>query len=231
MKIIIYVLYPLTFFCGFVLTQTCQKVDSCRCTYSDSHIDLTPIVNSVSPPRFKDMYDQYYNKRFSYNPCFSFTENSCNNVAVCMIDYSTYRSIGTQDTASFNTSQNDVSIIYQSKDGRTSRVRLVCSNDVTSLEVYGESPTNVYNFVLKSPYCCTVSGSLFIDTVSMSVGIKLIIGYSAFFVFIISLGLLMYLCGPRNSQVQAGQVNQRHIDSNAYVPLNRIATPPPYSRG
>nr|KAI8759815.1 cation-dependent mannose-6-phosphate receptor isoform X1 [Biomphalaria glabrata] len=225
---IIFIVFVTVLTYDLAMTETCQKVDSCRCTYTNSHIDLTPLISASVAPRFKDMYDQYYNSRFSYNPCDSFDEGTCTDVAVCKMNLQGQTfNVGNQDTAAFIDSDYDnLMIEYTAQNGQTSRVQLICSYGSTTLEVNGENPSGVYNFKLRSPYCCPVEGSLFPSQDIVTPGLMLLIGLSTFSLFAFLLGLICYTCAPKSPSQES---TPRNSSNNGYLRMTRAGTPPPYS--
>ncbi|XP_059174332.1 uncharacterized protein LOC131954568 [Physella acuta] len=176
--------------------DTCSKVSSCSCTYSDGHIDLSPLAGNPGP-KWQDQYDQFYNNRFSYNPCTGFTEGTCNNVAVCQMNNAMqYFECGTQESANFliDDSTKLLAVEYSKTDSagltRYSRVVLNCITagpDV--LEIQGEGATGHYGFKLSSVHCCKQSGGMTI-TVSISVGSVLVIVFFAVLIFYVIGGVL-----------------------------------------
>ncbi|KAH9500959.1 Cation-dependent mannose-6-phosphate receptor [Bulinus truncatus] len=195
-----FLMFTFTAWIMFTRADDCVKVGPCSCTFSDSHIDLSPIVSGPGP-LFKDQYDSQYNSQYSYNPCIAFTESSCSNVAVCQSHFGSYFSCGTQESAIFkyDSSSKLVTIQYASTDQgvtRTSLVTLKCTKDSASnmLIATGESPTQVYNFELQSKYACEQPGGL---SVAISVGsILLIIFFSVLCVYLIA-GILFQKLGRK----------------------------------
>nr|KAI8756284.1 cation-dependent mannose-6-phosphate receptor isoform X1 [Biomphalaria glabrata] len=173
--------------------EVCVKVGPCSCTYADKHIDLSPLVQNPGP-RFKDMYDQYYNNRFSYNPCIAFTESTCANMAVCQQNLQgQFFPCGSQESAVFVSSDVGVTLQYSYHDGaltRTSNVELVCATDDTvSLEILGENPSLFYSFKLHSKACCPQDGALSAIVTGISVGTVLVIIFFSALVLYLLVGV------------------------------------------
>ncbi|XP_059178891.1 uncharacterized protein LOC131958023 isoform X2 [Physella acuta] len=195
------------------LQEPCRKVDSCRCTFSDSHIDLTPLAG-VSGPKWRDQYDQFYNNRFSYNPCLSFSEGTCSNVAVCeMNNAMQYFTAGTQETAMYlyDATTSLLAVEYNSTDTigltRYSRVLLNCiTSGPDILQIQGEGATGHYGFKLSSTHCCRKPGALPAGGgAHFKVGLVLIIGFSACCLTIFLVAGFCYCCRPRSKAQGQGR--------------------------
>ncbi|XP_060606839.1 uncharacterized protein LOC132759130 [Ruditapes philippinarum] len=66
---------------------TCTKVSSCKCTYQDGAIvDLTPLANTDGSARYSDVPGSVATTLYSWNPCNSFTESTCQDVAVMSVN-------------------------------------------------------------------------------------------------------------------------------------------------
>ncbi|CAF1265454.1 unnamed protein product [Didymodactylos carnosus] len=68
-----------------LLVNYCVADNPCIYYFPQGVINLTTIGLVNSQPRFKDVRiiipsEQY---KYSYNPCYSFTERGCQNVAAC----------------------------------------------------------------------------------------------------------------------------------------------------
>ncbi|CAL1534096.1 unnamed protein product [Lymnaea stagnalis] len=169
--------------------EVCTKTGPCSCTYSDKHIDFSSLASTTSEPKWKDTYDQFYNNRFSYNPCKPFTEGTCVNVAVCQLNNAgQYFECGSQESANFLLDQTSglPAVEYSKTDGtgltRYSRVLLNCiTTEGDAIEIQGEGQTGHYGFKLNSKKCCAIAGGVTIE-VSISVGSVLVI---VFFVLLI----------------------------------------------
>jgi hypothetical protein len=62
-----------------IYSSACRYIDSRRGT-----IDISSIGNMMGTPAFKDMTAIYTNNYvWSYNPCYKFSEDNCQNVAGC----------------------------------------------------------------------------------------------------------------------------------------------------
>ncbi|XP_066302023.1 uncharacterized protein [Branchiostoma lanceolatum] len=111
---------------------TCDKTGPCSCNMSDGsgEVDLSPLL--AGNPTYKDLLattvpDEYL---YSWNPCQSFTEGQCQDVAVCQKknDGSEYEDIGTQDSVEISSSQDPdtgetlINFAYTSLDGESTTV-------------------------------------------------------------------------------------------------------------
>ncbi|OWF38201.1 uncharacterized protein LOC110466569 [Mizuhopecten yessoensis] len=143
--------------------KECKKINSCSCQQDDGGIiDLSPISKKDGTAWFSSVKDTItIANRFYWNPCISFTEEACVNVAVCreesMIPNSTYYDVGTQDSAFF-IYRNDADLVlgYQGVNS-TTIVTLYCTgNAVDNLTVIGESieGSAIYNMELRSIHAC-----------------------------------------------------------------------------
>ncbi|CAF1211276.1 unnamed protein product [Rotaria sordida] len=137
------------------------------CHYHDSQygtIDLSSIGSMTGPPIFKDVESIFPNNFvWSYNPCYKFSEDSCQNVAGCQIDKTRHISytIGLQENAywiNMNNTQNLVpAIVYpSSSSNRRLTVQLICNPSLSShrLQVLGETSVGKYVMELTSPCAC-----------------------------------------------------------------------------
>ncbi|XP_078703631.1 uncharacterized protein LOC144928819 [Branchiostoma floridae x Branchiostoma belcheri] len=130
-------------------------------------VDLRPLVSA--DPSFKDLLattvpDDYL---YSWNPCQSFTEGQCQNVAVCRkkTDGSEYEDLGTQDNVEISASQDpdtgetSIEFGYRSLDGQRSSVVIAkCTTGQTNITAEGEKAGNYYVFDLSSPCACPGAG-------------------------------------------------------------------------
>ncbi|KAK3108694.1 hypothetical protein FSP39_013514 [Pinctada imbricata] len=168
-----------------VLGKTCVRKNSCKCKQDDGQvIDLSPLANS-NGPRFKDFADASNQDTFSYNPCKSFDEGGCSNVAVCQMRSDTgttyYYNAGTQDSASFQWDDaNGLFDVVYSADA------FFISNDNTS------SPDDSFVFVLETKYACPKTEPLSAGT------ILIIIFISGVFVYLIG-GVIFQIFVRKNS--------------------------------
>lgn len=145
----------------------CLKEHSCKCKLDDGTvIDLSPIGSKTGEPKFKNVPDAGAGDVWSYNPCHSFTENSCSDVASCQIRNGAGFNAGTQDSAVFKfDEQNGMALVYSATtEGvlRTTYVYLQCEqNEDGALNVLGEiTPDGNYYMYLSSKYACpTEDGS------------------------------------------------------------------------
>ncbi|XP_067648964.1 uncharacterized protein [Haliotis asinina] len=135
---------------------------SCIAVTDDGVIDLRPLANNDSSPRFMDvMKDREAMLRFSWNPCYNFDEQGCRQVELCELTphFDLSYSLGNSTQASFIQDPTfglvlayNVSDIY---DSRTSIIRLICDvNEEGLLKVVEDDPSQQYNFILRSKHCC-----------------------------------------------------------------------------
>ncbi|CAF4522053.1 unnamed protein product [Rotaria sp. Silwood1] len=138
-----------------------------ECHFHDSRygtIDLSSIGSMTGTPTFKDVTSMFPNNFvWSYNPCYKFSEDSCQNVAGCQIDktHSISYTIGLQEYAywvNMNNTKNFVpGIVYPSlSHNRRLSVQLVCDRSLSShhLQVLGETSVGEYVMKLTSPCAC-----------------------------------------------------------------------------
>ncbi|XP_046560237.1 uncharacterized protein LOC124269274 [Haliotis rubra] len=136
--------------------------NSCTTVTEDGVIDLRPLANNDSSPRFMDVTkDKEATLRFSWNPCFNFDEQGCHQVELCELTphFDLSYSLGNSTQASFIQDPSlglvlayNVSDIY---DRRTSVIQLICDvNEEGSFKVVEDEPSQQYNFILRSKHCC-----------------------------------------------------------------------------
>lgn len=183
---IIAIALVLSFVSLAVCVDMCKQTGPCSCTNSKGHIDLSPLALDNGQPEFKDKDDNIHFDQFSWNPCFSFTEDKCTNVAACHILKTippVTISIGTQDSAKFLTAENDeVSIEYTAVTDiiRTTTVILTCDESTdANLIVTGEIPiqSGKYFMELKSKYSCPRSGQLSPGSIILIIAVAMLASY------------------------------------------------------
>ncbi|XP_052092392.1 uncharacterized protein LOC127728833 [Mytilus californianus] len=171
---------------------TCVKENSCKCRLDDGTvIDLSPLALTSGNPKYKDVPDAGAGDVFSYNPCYSFTENACNDVSVCQIRNGAGFSAGTQDSARFQyDEQNGLALVYSATSDvlRTTYTYLQCEPDQEgALNVLGEIVADGnYYLYLASKYACPTK-----DTSGSSGGLS---GGSILLIVVVVL-LFVYLIG------------------------------------
>ncbi|CAF4066150.1 unnamed protein product [Adineta steineri] len=143
---------------------TTHTIYSSSCRYKDSRygtIDLSSIGNLNGDATFKDVYSNNY--FWSYNPCYTFSEENCINVAGCQIDRTRQISydIGLQRNAywiNMNKTNNLIpSIVYPSSSmNRRLTVQLICDRSLSSdhLKVLDEVSPGEYVMQLTSRCAC-----------------------------------------------------------------------------
>ncbi|XP_045168086.2 uncharacterized protein LOC123531309 isoform X2 [Mercenaria mercenaria] len=148
---------------AIVTGKQCVKSNHCACVFDDGSgtIDLSPIGHKDGTAVFVDRpssTDAYW---YSYNPCGTFYEAACVNVAVCQYDPVKYvfQDIGVPDKVSFNYNGLYVVAQYQSQDGfRNTFVTLVCDQRKTqpALDVIGGTTGTDYYMTLTTVAACPV---------------------------------------------------------------------------
>ncbi|XP_060596678.1 uncharacterized protein LOC132750682 [Ruditapes philippinarum] len=186
---IVFLIYGQT----FVSCKQCVKYNNCACIFDDGSgmIDLSTIGRKDGTATFLDHVSTSDSNWYSFNPCGSFSEVSCLNVAVCKFDPLNYIFIdaGVADKVSFNYNGISVVVQYQSKDGkRNTFVTLVCNPSATkpSLDVIGETVAGQYYMTLTSNAACPVTAPDIVeDDGGLSTGsVLLIIFFVLLFVYL-----------------------------------------------
>ncbi|KAK6166098.1 hypothetical protein SNE40_022867 [Patella caerulea] len=123
----------------------CVKLTSCSCRNSEGIIDLSPLASTDYTAKFKDVQEEDGSYYFSYNPCYSFSENGCTAVSGCQTDMTNYFSLGTQYSAAFKVdATNGLYIEYDDTTDvkRTLQVYLKCDQgEEGKLDVKGAFPS------------------------------------------------------------------------------------------
>ncbi|XP_062618498.1 uncharacterized protein LOC134280074, partial [Saccostrea cucullata] len=108
-----------------VIGKSCKKVSPCSCKMDDGFVvDLSSVSRNDQTPYFQDVSSPgSSNELYSFNPCSAFTEGtgSCSEVALCLVTVSgpieQYKSLGTQNTASFSMNGDVIDLHYSDGDG------------------------------------------------------------------------------------------------------------------
>ncbi|XP_064648085.1 uncharacterized protein LOC135500496 [Lineus longissimus] len=152
----------------------CVKNNACSCTYDDGSgtVDFQNLAGT-SGPRLLDQYDKNRQYKYSYNPCNPFTEQTCNNVAVCevTVDASGSTSFttpaGTQDSATFTTTGGQLKIVYKTRPTEfnyQTTVTLKCDASLTGspkFDIAGAVTFNTAEMTMThASLCAIVEGSL-----------------------------------------------------------------------
>ncbi|XP_065909760.1 uncharacterized protein [Dysidea avara] len=127
---------------------------SCACTLDDgTRIDLRSVGNQGGLPAFTVIDSSY---QYTYNPCYSFTSGSCENVAVCQTDSGgTGRSVAVQAGVTYSSDGTNVVMNYGGGLGdRSAVVTLKCGTGGSTLSYDGEQTRLEYSFTLTSPCAC-----------------------------------------------------------------------------
>lgn len=176
-----------TTICMFISTvtaQTCTKLSSCSCQDDTGLvIDLTPLGNTDTTPRFQDIPDSKGKTDvYSWNPCQQFTEGTCVNEAACKVVPSgmitQYLGIGTQDSATFLYDDKGLLTLQYTDGNATTAVNIICSSDdegtATAYGLDMEDGQKEYHFELKTKYACPPSAK----GTHISTGTLLCIGFA-----------------------------------------------------
>ncbi|CAF2829352.1 unnamed protein product [Rotaria sp. Silwood2] len=121
-------------------------------------INLSSIGLRNGKPRFQDLSSpasSYYT--YSFNPCYSFTENSCYNAAVCQISSDRKHSIilGAQDVSTWTMDSSMTPILTYTYGEKTVSITMICSVVAQDeFEILGEYTVNHYFMRLRSRCAC-----------------------------------------------------------------------------
>lgn len=145
--------------------QACFKKSSCSCETDDQKlIDLSSLAGkdnfafgytAASPEPDEFLY--------AWNPCNAITESSgeCINAASCRKDATTSITIGTQDTAKFDTTSGENVVLQYTALGPDEIpfdvwVELICDPDQKDpiFKVDGDISYLIYQYKLTSKCCC-----------------------------------------------------------------------------
>ncbi|XP_045168876.2 uncharacterized protein LOC123531724 [Mercenaria mercenaria] len=176
----------------------CTKVTSCKCAYEDGAIvDLTQLASTDGGARYEDVPGSVATTVYSWNPCTSFTEGTCENVAVCQttedLPPNIYTSLGSQESALFTTDDDGKLAIQYSVENQgvltTTLVTLVCDeNSQDSFQVTDEEKLDAKYFLeLTSPHACPTG----ITSDHLSVGTYIIIIFSSFVAVFFIVGIII----------------------------------------
>ncbi|XP_064648078.1 uncharacterized protein LOC135500491 [Lineus longissimus] len=147
----------------------CVKNNACSCTYDDGSgtVDFQNLAGT-SGPRLLDQYDKNRQYKYSYNPCNPFTEQTCNNVAVCesTVDASGSTSFttpaGTQDSATFTTTGGQLKIVYKTRPTEfnyQTTVTLKCDASLTGspkFDIAGAVTFNTVEMTMTHASLCAI---------------------------------------------------------------------------
>lgn len=156
-------------------------------------VDLTSVSRNDQTPYFQDVSKPgSSNELYSFNPCSGFTEGtgSCSDVALCLITVSgpieQYKSLGTQNTASFSMNGDVIDLHYSDGDGGTSSVIHISCKDGTlgNFEPKG-STGGPYEINLSTKLACNNGSS------KLSVGTILLIGFVSLLLLYILVGIVI----------------------------------------
>ena len=138
----------------------CTQLDQCSCRFDDGRgtVDLSGIAMHGTPLISDVKAGLYY---YSFNPCFPFTEGTCQGVAGCQLENSSKSDIYTDIAAvsSVDLSFDGSNIVgnYTSADGsRNTIVTYVCDATVEKpiAIVNGEPCERTYAFTIVSKDIC-----------------------------------------------------------------------------
>ncbi|XP_064648431.1 uncharacterized protein LOC135500729 [Lineus longissimus] len=183
---------------------TCVTNSPCSCTYDDGSgtVDISSLGNTDGNPRLKDEIGTADSAKYSYNPCTSFTEHECKDVAVCYIINNTERDYyipaGMQPTAKFGMSGADLDITYTTADDAKTIVTLKCDKTVTGepkWEVLGKPPQATNMLITMTHNCncpnaCSAGAAMALSIGSilciiLLVGLVVYFGFGALFLFFV----------------------------------------------
>ncbi|UJR11406.1 hypothetical protein I4U23_015586 [Adineta vaga] len=160
-KNVVVVLISFIFF--FNLLNISNAVDPCIYDLNPKGIiDLTSVGHKDGTPVWKDVFPERKDDHvYSYNPCHSFTQGNCVDVAACQAyatDEKLTYSLGTQNSVQWRTTvdQEIPTLVYKSAD-RTLEVSLKCigAKESDKLDVVGvDSIKQIYLMTLSSKCAC-----------------------------------------------------------------------------
>ncbi|XP_052245427.1 uncharacterized protein LOC127854433 [Dreissena polymorpha] len=149
-----------------VLTVNCQRrcdqIDLCSCKMDDGSIlDLTSLGNTDNTPRFKDVQCAAEMNFYSFNPCQPFTEKSCTDAAVCILNSDLTESISIGDAAKaafqYNQEQQAVIVAYTSGtivDLKLSEIVLKCDESACTPSIVANGQQSAGDFQLTLTTVC-----------------------------------------------------------------------------
>ncbi|KAK3103857.1 hypothetical protein FSP39_022450 [Pinctada imbricata] len=134
----------------------CIQVNDCSCNMTDGTgvIDLSHISKQDGTATFTDILapDGYY---YSYNPCYGFTEGSCQNATGCLVDDtdSVQYTLGVPNSSRFYHDDVTVHVVYNHTDAdnmvRYLDVSLVCDRSAEkSIFVPSGKPSQQSNYIV-----------------------------------------------------------------------------------
>ncbi|KAL5007320.1 hypothetical protein ScPMuIL_016126 [Solemya velum] len=148
---------------------SCTKQSSCKCAFNNgSKIDLSSLANNDGTARYKDIPDKNIGgSKYSWNPCYPFTEGTCKSVSACQIEGSGETEqqfpTGTQKSAQFKDDPTLGLVIEYSalhEVTRTTIIQIICDPDKDAeVTVGGESPPQHYHMSIRGRQVCAGSGS------------------------------------------------------------------------
>ena len=138
----------------------CTQLDQCSCRFDDGRglVDLSALAKHGTPFISAVKAGLYY---YSFNPCFSFNEGTCQGVAGCQLENNSKSDIYIEIAAAFpvDLSYDGSNIVgnYTSSDGsRITIVTYVCDPAVDKpiAIVNGELCLRTYGFTIVSKDIC-----------------------------------------------------------------------------
>lgn len=136
----------------------CIQIDQCSCKFDDGRgvVDLTQIAKHGEPLILDVQAGPYY---YSFNPCFSFNEGTCLDVAGCQFENNSgiYINIGNAFPMTLSYDGRNIIGNYASSDGsRNTIVTYVCDPTVEEpiAIVNGELWFAKYSFTIISRDIC-----------------------------------------------------------------------------
>ena len=135
----------------------CTQLDQCSCRFDDGRglVDLTELGKHGTPLISDEKAGVFY---YSFNPCFSFYEGTCQEVAGCQLENTTgYIDIAAAFPVSLIYDGSNIVGNYTSSDGsRNTIVTFVCDQaiDTPITIVNGEVCLKTYGFTIVSKDIC-----------------------------------------------------------------------------
>ncbi|XP_046374944.2 cation-dependent mannose-6-phosphate receptor-like [Haliotis rufescens] len=125
--------------------KQCVGLGPCMCVFDDGSgtADMTTTGNTDGTAKYADYTALYDSFLYSYNPCYSFTENSCTDAAMCQSDYSQQSwKTGEQSTATWSFDGTNIQVYYSANTDvmRESFITVICDKgyDEPFVEIQGE---------------------------------------------------------------------------------------------
>ncbi|XP_013380064.1 uncharacterized protein LOC106151379 [Lingula anatina] len=148
----------LSFTFNIAAARDCVKVNDCSCQMDDGSglVDIATLGRTDGKPAFSGLDPN--SVKYSYNPCYPFTDGACENVAACQNLQNQNIPIGKQDGSLWNVdpASNELIVTYtQNTTGQeqVTIVTLVCNKTITDTADYIAIGTVTGN----APYFLSIS--------------------------------------------------------------------------